>query len=169
MPIDPGSLAAFANPEEDPEAAPEAPEGEGDMEEGGPGKFGMLITLLEANADDVMGLTEEFDPDQLTDIAQELDEEEKASLQEGAATLPEDLVAELGAALPGTSIEETREVATHLEDEAIIDDAERLAGWLYRIGEVGLGEPVEGEEESEEEDDAEDLEDDEVEELDFEE
>jgi len=167
MPIDPGSLAAFANPEEDPETAPGAPEGESDMQEGGPGKFGMLITLLEANADDVMALTEEFDPDQLTDVAQELDDEERASIQEGAASLPEDLVAELSATLPGATIEETREVAMHLEDEAIIDDAERLAGWLYRVGEVGLGEAPEDEEEETEEEEPEDLGDDEVEELDF--
>lgn len=168
MPIDPGSLAAFANPEEDPEAAPEAPEGEGDMQEGGPGKFGMLITLLEENADDVMSLTEEFDPDQLADAAQELDEEEQSSLREGAASLPDDLQAELRAALPGATIEETREVATHLEDEGIIDDAERLAGWLFRVGEVGLDEPAEGEEEAPEDEEPEDLEDEEVEELDFE-
>lgn len=163
MPIDPTALSAYANPtgEEDMEGAP--PE-EGDMEEGGPGKFGVLLTLLEQNADDVMALTEEFDPDQLIDEGQELDEEEQAALRDGAMTLPEDLQGELAKALPGATVDETREIANHLESEGIVDDAERLAGWLFRLGQVGM-EPAEGEEteeEDEEELDDEPMEDDEL-------
>jgi hypothetical protein len=158
MAIDPGALKAFANPTNDPDMEPE--EGD-DMQEGGPGKFGMLITLLEANADDVMSLTDEFDPDILTDIAQDLDEDDQATLRDGAMTLPDDLQAELGS-LRGSSLDETREIAVHLESEDVIDDVERLAGWLFRIGEVGL-EAADGE-------DAEDVEEepsDEEAELDF--
>jgi hypothetical protein len=150
MPISAGALSAFANPEVDPAAEEEpAPE---ETEEGGPGKFGMLITLLEQHAEDVMALTDEFDPDQLVDAAQELDEAEQDQLREGASGLEEELVAEMKTALPGATIDETREVAMHLESEGIIDDAERLAGWLFRVGEVGLGEAEAEEGDGEEED-----------------
>jgi hypothetical protein len=156
--LTPAELAAFANPISNDDELPELETSE-DMQEGGPGRFGLLITLLEAHAEDVQALSDEFDPDQLTDVGQELDEDEQESLREGAQQLPEELQAELAKALPGVTIDEAREIAEHLETEEIIDDAERLAGWLYRLGEVGLegGEAEEPDEEEDEETDVEEL------------
>lgn len=170
MAIKPSALEAFANPME--EDAGDLPAEEGapeDMQEGGPGKFGQLITLLEQHAEDVMPLTDEFDPDQLSDVAQELDDSEKDQLREGVKALDEELQAELKSALPDITIEEAQEVADHLESEGIVDDAARLAGWLFRLGEVGLSEGGEEEDTDVDEDADEGLEEEEPEELDFEE
>jgi hypothetical protein len=171
MAIKPSALEAFANPID--EEGGDVPAEEGapeDAQEGGPGKFGMLITLLEQFAEDVLPLTEEFNPDQLIDVGQELDEAEQDQIREGVGQLDEELQAELASALPGVTLEEAQEVADHLEAEGIIDDAAALAGWLFRIGEVGLGEGGEGEDTEEEDPDADEgLEEEDPEELDFEE
>lgn len=151
MPIDPNSLAAFAGTGGPPPGADEsadADQGGGDEEEG-PGQFGQLLTLLENNADDVMALTEEYDPDELSDESAELDDSEKKSMLEGVQSLDQALQGELGK-LSGVSLDDAENMAQHLEGEGIIDDAERLGGWLFRVGQLDLSG------DGSEEDDAED-------------
>jgi hypothetical protein len=145
MAMDPEKLGAFAEgakPGEDElEAAGhaedgEAPEGEGDMQEGGPGKFGKLIPLLEAHAEELSAICEELDPAVLTDPASELDEGVRKSLLESVDTLPEDLQNEMIASMRNISAEEGVELATHLEGEGMIDDVDLVGGLLFRIGQV---------------------------------
>lgn len=171
MALDPQKLSAFANsggppPDAEPELDANAPLDE----EEGPGKFGTLMTLLEQHADDVMALTEEFDPDALLDEGSELDESDATALQEGIDGLDEELQTELKTALPGITLDEAREMATHLSDEGIVDDAERLAGWLFRAGQLApMGDEDTDEPEEEEEPTDDEADSDEPQELDFEE
>lgn len=171
MAIDPSKLSAFASaggpPADEGAMLDEGMEMEEGPEEDGPGKFGNLLTLLEQYAEDVMALTDEFEPEALLDEATELEESDVEALQQGVEGLEDDLKTELGS-LSGVALEEARELAQHLADEAIIDDADRLAGWLFRVGQVGLS-ADDGEGEEEEEIEEEELEEGDPEELDFEE
>lgn len=166
MAIDPKQLEAFAGnggppPGEDDGQSPGSGGDGGDDQEGGPGKFGQLLTLLEANAEDIESLAEEFDPDQLTDPGQELDPSDQDALKEGVESLDQPLQDEIAKSLPGITIDEARELANHLESESIVDDADRFAGWLFRVGQLDLAggedEDDDDEEEAEpEEDDGDD-------------
>jgi len=141
MAIDPKQLEAFAGnggpPPGEDDGQSSMDDGD-DQQEGGPGKFGQLLTLLEANAADVEALAEEFDPDQLTDPGQELDPGDQDALKEGVESLDQPLQDEIAKALPGITIDEARELANHLESESIVDDADRFAGWLFRVGQLDL-------------------------------
>jgi hypothetical protein len=155
MPIDPNNLAAFAAGTGGPppgadEGGGEIPDEEAPVEEEGPGKFGMLLTLLEQHAEDVEGLTDEFDPAELVDETVELDEPDIQALWDGFDGLDEALQTEIRASLPGVTLDEARDLASHLEAEGIIQDAERVAGWLFRVGKLDLA--AEGENDDDEED-----------------
>lgn len=172
MPVDPKKLEAFANQPPKggkpggggkPEGGNKPPgknggdegggEGGGDedMQEFGDGKYGALIPLLEENAEDLEANCDELDIDMLKDPSAELADEDKQILVESFDALPDDLKAEMSAALSAISIEDARKLADHLAGEDMVDDAERMGGYLFRIGAlVESGElSVDGSEESE--------------------
>ena len=133
MPIEPGKMAAFVN-----EGSP-PPEGEAEGEETNPGeggveKFAALIPMLEEFAEDVVELSDEMDVDVLLDETAEISPEDEMILKEGVATLDRRLKKELESCCGGMTMEEATTLAEHLADEGIIDDSERIGGWIYRVG-----------------------------------
>lgn len=158
MVMDPDKLAAFATNGGPPPGGDESADADAGGDDTGddndPGQFGQLLTLLENNADDVMSLTDEFDPDELTDESTELDDGEKQTLLEGVQSLDQALQGEL-AKLTGISLDDAQNLAQHLESEGVVDDAERLGGWLFRVGQIDLS----GGDDSEDSDDTEDSDD----------
>lgn len=148
--IDPEQLKAFANPGGEGDVAPTE-----DMEENGSGRFGALIPLLEAGAEDLVERAEEMDGDALRDPTIELDPEEQQILQDGYSLLDRRLQQELRK-VGAISFDEAVELARHLQAEGMIDDPDRVAGYLARVsamlhGEGESGEEGEAEEEEEEE------------------
>ena len=115
-----------------------APPGQGDEDhkEGGEGRFGALIPLLEASASDIEGMTDELDVDLLQDPEQEMDGENARLLHEGFESLPDELRSALEGSVGGMSMEDAIQLADHLHDEDMISDPQVVAGWLFRLGQV---------------------------------
>lgn len=173
MAIDPSKMEAFAqgpNPGGNADltalkggggepAGDAAPSSE-DMKEGGQGKFSALIPLLEEAAEEIEACCDELDPEQLGKPEEDFDDENHDIFVESFAELPDDLKAEMLEALAdGITPEEADELATHLEGEGMIEDAERFANYLQHVaraiddGYIGAEdeEEAEAEEEVEEE------------------
>jgi hypothetical protein len=105
-----------------------------DMQEGGEGRFGKLIPLLEEFAEEVEACCDEIDGDLLVDMEAEMPSDEEQILKSGLHTLDKKLVKALSEAFDGgISPEEATELAEHLANEEIVSDPDRVAGWLYRI------------------------------------
>ena len=154
MAIDQSKMAAFVNDGAPPPEGGEVPEGEEMPEEGGQEKFAKLIPLLEEFAEDVQESSDEMDVDVLTDDSIELEPDDMAILQEGYGSLDRRLKKEMEACCGGMSMEDGMYLAEHLETEGLIDDKERVGGWLFRVGEMlGPGETPEDEPEGGDEDD----------------
>ena len=107
-----------------------------DMKEGGSGKFGALIPLLEAFADEVAECADEIDPDALEDTSSELSDDDKDTLSDSFDGLDGKLKKVMKSSLPGIEMEQAQQLAQHLADEDMIDDDEQFAGLLYRFGQV---------------------------------
>lgn len=153
MPIDPKKLQAFAGGEQPQAEEPEAEQPEGgeeDMQEGGEGRFGALIPLLEQYAEEIEAACDELPPEALEDPEMELEEADQTILVEGVNVLPEDLKAELKSAFGGgIEPEEAQELADHLESEDMIADPMRTAGWFQRV--AAIADQIGGEDEETEE------------------
>jgi hypothetical protein len=114
----------------------EQSEGEGeDFKEGGPGKYGMLIPVIEQFAQDIEACCDELDTEYLTDTSEEMPEDEKQILQEGYDALEDNLKEALSVA-SGITPDDAMKLAQHLADEDIIEDDDRVAGWLVRLGQI---------------------------------
>lgn len=125
-------------PHEEPDGD-EDPESTDDMAEGGKGKFGELIPQLEAVASQIGELTDEFDPEVLSDTDEALEGEDATALQEGIDRLPAEFTDAFAKATDGDGIttDEARQLTQHLVDEDLVDvDEDLIAGWLYHAAKV---------------------------------
>lgn len=106
-----------------------------DFQEGGEGKYGHLIPVIEMHAQDIEACCDELDTEYLTDTTDDMPDDEKQILTEGVDALADDLKSALGA-VSGISQEDAQKLAAHLAEEDIIEDEDRVAGWLVRVGQV---------------------------------
>ena len=145
MAIDPQKMAAFASgpkPGSDDldaaaaQPAPEVEKKDEDMLEGGPGRFGKLIPLLEANAEELEACCDELDPDALMNTGADLPEDDRDILLENVVSLPDDLIDEMMNTVGGITKEEAEKLAAHLEDESMIEDGDLLAAMLVHVGKL---------------------------------
>ena len=182
--MDPKKLQAFAQsqpashkPKKGSPAAAPAPTQKADdkFKEGGSGKYGHLIPILEEHAAELQECCDELDHEALMDPEAEMGDADIEILKEGARALPDNIKeAVMQAFGDGISMEDALRLAEHLETEGMIDDAECVAGYLVKLGdlvksgELGADEDDEDDEEEvadEDEDygdDAEDLDEEEV-------
>jgi hypothetical protein len=136
----------------------------GEMQEGGDDKFGALLPILEEGAGDIESAAESMtvSPDEVFGA----EEPEQAWHDEAGHTLDEldeDLKDAL-APLKGVSVDEAHDLADHLSEEGMIEDADAVAAWLYLVGchmEHAGGEGEDGESDEDEDLEDEDLEDEE--------
>lgn len=150
MAIDPHALHAFvSNPaadasaaadvedgaeEEAPPAEAAPPEGESDA----PPVWYPLIPQLIENIDDVMESADEVSQDALIDTSMDFAPEDAEALTTRIASLPRPLQNALReCAEAGALKTSTEDIAQMLAGNGSVDEEpERLAGWLYRVGEV---------------------------------
>lgn len=168
MSIDPQAMADYVNQQPEGEM-PEGEEAEEAPEDDGEGKYAALLPLLEANAEEISECCDELDYDSLVDPEMEMTPEDGMILQEGYDMLPDDLRAALEEAAPDISMDEASSLADNLASQELIEDPERFAGWLFRVGEMLGGGGEEGDEEDLDEEDLEDddLEDEELDDGEF--
>jgi len=157
--MDPKKLHAFAGA--GPEPTDDESGGDGEHEEGGEeeeqaegeDRFAKLLPLLEENAEDIEDVADEVDGDVLTDPSAELSPEDSTAIQESLDDMPKDLTDAMREAFKGgLSHDDALELANHLEEEDMVEDAERIGGWLFRAAAVlqGGGGSDEGSEEEDE-------------------
>lgn len=162
-----GDLSGFKKGGEAKSEEPKPPSE--DMKEGGQGRFGSLIPLLEESAEELEACCDELDPEQLGNPNEPFDEENHDIFIEAFSDLPEDLQDELMSVLAEPlEVEEAEELGAHLEGEGMVTDGERIGNYLRHVcraiedGEIGeempedaedteSGEEGEGEESGEEE------------------
>jgi len=143
--------------EEEPEG--ETPEGEeSDADEQAEGNYpppagganpGAAIPALEQYASEVEASCDELDYDMLVDPDLEMNDEDISILQEGVLMLPPRLLKVIEN-LKDIDWDAAQTIAAHLEEEGMIEDAERVTGWLFRVGQVlGMAEEAEPAEEEE--------------------
>jgi len=165
MPVDPKKLSAFAggNTAEKKKKKPPAPtsheeEDEEDLDEdlekeeeepepgmedeiaegnvpSGPTNPGAVIPFFEQYADEIEACCDELDYDVLIDPELDMSEEDEVIMQEGAAMLPPRLAGNLWH-LTDIDYDAALAIGKHLEEERMSQDAERTAGWIYRIGQL---------------------------------
>lgn len=143
MAMDKGKLAAFAKGADEAgdvdqvSAAPVEGAGE-DFQEGGPGRFGGLIPLLEEHADLLGEALMMVDEARLRDTTSDLEPEDHAAVDEGWQLFPPELQSAFAEAFGegGVTVEDAAQLADHLDAEGLVDvDAEILAGYLFLIAE----------------------------------
>jgi hypothetical protein len=96
---------------------------------------GAAIPALEQYAKEIEASCDELDYDMLTDPDLEMTEDDIAILQEGVLMLPPRLLKVIEN-LAGIDIDGAQTIAAHLESEGMVDDAERVAGWIFRVGQL---------------------------------
>lgn len=130
-----GEAEGDGTPEEE---VPGEVEGEpGEMQEGGEGRFGELIPLLESNAGEVAILAEDVPPEAVDEFEFQLSPQEQAAIRSGIAELDGELAQQLADVLGGgISEEEATELAEHVAGEGMSEDPRRLAAWLYQAAQV---------------------------------
>lgn len=181
MALDPKKMAAFASHGPKPGMAElaaigEKPQSELSMKsedelEGGPGRFGKLIPLLEANAADLQLCCEEINPDALMNLSEDLPDDDYEILADSVIELPDDLLHEMVSTLGGITPEEADRLAAHLEDESIVEEGDMIAAMLVHVGkmidneDLIVAEDEEGEEAEASEEPEEEYEEDEEEEY----
>jgi hypothetical protein len=148
--IDAEKMAAYVNGEAGGGEMP--PEEEGNPEEGGQQgteRLANLILRLQESAEDVADVSDEMDAGVLADPMVPMESDDVEILQSGFDGLDSNLKKELTAccAAGGLSIEDARYIAQHLADMELVENPERIAGWLYRIGEMLGGKTAPSEEE----------------------
>lgn len=95
----------------------------------------IVMPFLEQYADEIQACIDELDYDLLVDPEMELDQDNLAILQQGCLDLPP----RLRRLLPnfiGIEYKDAGVMAAALVEQGKYDDAETLAGWIFRIGEA---------------------------------
>jgi hypothetical protein len=109
--------------------------------------FAPAVKLLERDAEDVEEQCEGIDEALLSDAAGEPDDEQKAELEDSLGALSDDLVGAMKGCMKSISQEDAMGIATHLEDEGFISDAEQVGAYLFHLGQVLAAAPEHGDEE----------------------
>lgn len=147
MGIDPKSLKAFAAtaPNQGARKLPDpSPVDEGTgvqdeddkaFEEFDDSSYASLLPVLEQHADEVSEAADELDSDTLALLDEPISEDEQEILAEGFNGLDRKLQKALRESLGEIPVEHAIRLAEHLENEDLIEDSERVSGWLYRLGE----------------------------------
>jgi hypothetical protein len=103
-------------------------------------QYAELMQKLEASAEDVEEQAEGLDQDMLDDPGQAMDDDGKMEVEECLEGLPDDLVSAMHEHLKGISHDDAMKLADHLESEGMIDDADMVGGFLFRVGQLdGMG------------------------------
>lgn len=108
--------------------------------------YAQAVKLLERDAEDLEEQCEGIDGDLLSDATAEPDDQQKAELEDSLSALSDDLVGAMKGCMKGIPQEDAMGIATHLEDEGFITDAEMVGAYLFQLGKV-LGSAPEGEDE----------------------
>lgn len=148
MAIDPKKMKAFVGGGQGGDEGGGKPDGGGgpksnpdDMQEGGDaaGKFSDLIPLLEENSGDIEDAANmvNADPGDVLSGGEEPDQAHVGEAMSGFDSLDDDLKGPMGA-LKGVSVQDAEDLAHHLADEGMVEDAELVAAWLYLVG-CGMG------------------------------
>jgi hypothetical protein len=141
--MDAAQLDAFANGGPKPSAAdmmdddPDATEG-GEEQSQNSRDFSALITLITEFGDALEACCDELDPETLADPEMPMESDDLMILQEGYNGLDRKLQKELNAAMPFRQ-EEADQIAEELEASGAIEDADRVAGYLMRLNQLGQG------------------------------
>jgi hypothetical protein len=114
----------------------ESSQDEGDEMPEGMEKYADLMQQLEAHAGDVEEQAEGMDPEMLEDPSQAMDDDAKMEVEECLEALDDSLVEEMHDALKGISHDDAQMLADHLEQEGMITDADMVAGFLFRVGQL---------------------------------
>ena len=117
--------------------------GEGGGEESKPEstRFLKLLPLLIEHGKDIEACCDELDPDVLTDPEKPLEEDQAEMFKDSLEGLDSDLLASMKDAFKGgIDQDEAEALAEHMVDSEAVDDAEPVAGWLFRAAKE-LGEP----------------------------
>jgi len=160
----PGKGGGGGNPHQ--QAHPDMAEGdessqdEGDELPGGMEKYADLMQQLEAHAGDVEEQAEGMDPEMLEDPGAQMDDDAKADLAECLEALDDSLVEEMHDALKGISHDDAQMLADHLEQEGMITDADMVAGFLFRVGQLDAAPGGDDHGDGEDADDDDDMDDD---------
>jgi hypothetical protein len=108
-----------------------------DTEEGGEGKFGALIPLLEEFADEIVDAASNLPPDAVEDPTFTIEPEDSEVLADDLAGMPKQLTKALReCAQQGVSWDDAMKLGDHLEAEGITDDPELIAGWVFRAAQA---------------------------------
>ena len=119
---------------------PQELEGTGDFEEGGIGRFGAIIEMLEDASIELQDAVAELSPQALEDVEDtplaELSPQDQDTIEDVYEELEDDLRAEMVKAFAGgISEDEAHELAEHLADEDMIDDEDAVGAIIYRLAE----------------------------------
>lgn len=119
---------------------PQELEGTGEFEEGGEGRFGALIEMLEDASieleDALPDLSEEALEDPEAVPLAELSPQDQDTIEDVYEELDDGLKAEMAKAFAGgISEDEAHELAEHLADEDMIDDEDGVGALIYRLAE----------------------------------
>ena len=143
--MSPQELRAFARVKPQPRRQEEGPvpqelEGTGDFEEGGIGRFGAIIEMLEDASIELQDAVAELSPQALEDVEDtplaELSPQDQDTIEDVYEELEDDLRAEMVKAFAGgISEDEAHELAEHLADEDMIDDEDAVGAIIYRLAE----------------------------------
>jgi len=134
MPIDAENMDAFVNGasptgDEEPKAEGEAPSDDSWLD-----KYAKLLVLMEEYMEEVVEASDEMDANVLTDPKAEMTPDDIGILVSGLATLDRRLTKALQESAKAIPMEVAEKMALHLLNEEMIEDADRVSGWLFRIG-----------------------------------
>ena len=116
------------------------------MEEGGIGRFGALIEMLEDASIELQEAAGDLSEQALDDLdatpLASLSPEDQDTIEDIYEELEDGLKAEMAEAFEGGITEdEAHELAEHLFDEEMIDDEDQVAAVIYRLSEYVLSLP----------------------------
>lgn len=138
MPMDSSELKAFANGPKPTDGDmhdgdPEAEESQAENAE--PRDFTNLVAKLTEFAEDLEASADELDPEMLMDLEAALESDDATIIYEGFENLDRNLRKELQSVFP-LAQDEAMEIAGELEGAGVIEDSERIAGYLLRLSEM---------------------------------
>lgn len=139
MGIDPKSLRAFATPSRK-QAAPavevvEQRDTQPEQDFDDFTRYADLLPLLEEHHGEIIECCDELDSDSLTLLDEPMDDDTREAIEESFNSLDRKLQKVVRETCGEMPIEHAMKLADHLEAEGMIEDTDRFAGWLYRVGE----------------------------------
>jgi len=96
---------------------------------------GAAIPALEQYASEVEAACDELDYDLLTDPELEMTDDDLSILQEGVLMLPPRFLKVIEN-LRAIDWDAAQTISAHLQEEGMIEDADKVAGWIFRVGQA---------------------------------